>query len=134
MTLKTLKKRLTGLILAGSIPLTAVIGGLPPPASAETPALSAAPLPAQAQNCRLHDTLAATLSNRFKESRTAYGIIGQKAVMEIYASAAGTWTVVVTTTNGIACIIAAGHSFERLPEPLAGNPARYDGGETPFRK
>lgn len=41
-----------------------------------------------------------------------YGAAGAFAIMEIYASATGTWTVIVTDVTGMSCIVAAGEGWE----------------------
>ena len=48
------------------------------------------------------------------------GVVNAKAVMEIFMSPQGTWTVVVTDTKGLACIIATGQDWQEVPIEMAG--------------
>ena len=50
-----------------------------------------------------------------RESGKAIGIAGQVNLVEVFASKAGTWTILFTTPQGKTCIIAAGSSWEDLP-------------------
>ena len=55
------------------------------------------------------------LNDKYQESGKALGIAGQVNLVEVFASKAGTWTILVTTPEGKSCIIAAGSSWEDLP-------------------
>lgn len=55
------------------------------------------------------------LNDKYQESGKALGIAGQVNLVEVFASKAGTWTILVTTPEGKTCIIAAGNSWEDLP-------------------
>jgi hypothetical protein len=70
--------------------------------------------------CGTHDVMAEALSTKFKEVRRVTGVLNAKAVMEIFMSPQGTWTVLVTNTNGIACIVAAGQDWQEDPVKPAG--------------
>ena len=40
-------------------------------------------------------------------------------MVEVYASSeTGTWTIVVSNTAGLSCVVAAGEAFENLAEDL----------------
>ena len=77
-------------------------------------------LPRQLFSCGSHDTLAKSLNTKFKEARRAMGVVGAKAVMEIFMSPKGTWTVWVTDTTGIACVIATGQDWQEVPIAVTG--------------
>ena len=52
--------------------------------------------------------------------------VTNNAVVEVFASdETGTWTITVTTPNGMTCLVASGQSFEALAEalPAKGNDA-----------
>lgn len=72
--------------------------------------------------CGKRDDFIKALKDKYQESGKALGIAGQVNLVEIFASKAGTWTILVTTPQGKTCIIAAGSSWEELP-PSKGNPA-----------
>ena len=62
----------------------------------------------------------AKLTDHFGESRRAVGLVGDTAVMELYASdATGTWTVLATLPDGRSCLIASGADFQMVNEPEA---------------
>ncbi|GLS30343.1 hypothetical protein SAMN04488498_103345 [Mesorhizobium albiziae] len=64
------------------------------------------------QNCGPHADLIAHLHEKYQELQVGYGTVGTIAMMEVYASAAGTWTIIVTDVAGKSCIVAAGEGWE----------------------
>jgi hypothetical protein len=45
------------------------------------------------------------------------GLSQQHGLLEVYASdTTGTWTIIVTNPNGLACMVASGQAFETLAE------------------
>lgn len=69
--------------------------------------------PARAQIvCGSHSDLVAGLAQAFQEKQVGYGVAGQTAVIEIYVSASGTWTMLVTDVRDRSCILAAGDGWE----------------------
>lgn len=79
------------------------------------------PATATAAKCGDRATLIETLKTRYKEVPVAMGI-SQKSTeaFEVFASETGSWTVVMTRSNGLACVMAVGHSWQDLPKQLAG--------------
>lgn len=76
--------------------------------------LMAAPAFAQ-QNCAPRDHVILRLTTLYGEVRRGVGLGGGESIVEIYASeATGTWTIVVTNTQGISCLVAAGQSWETV--------------------
>lgn len=74
---------------------------------------------AQGQNCSNRDQVVERLSEKYGESRQSIGMAPKGRVVEIYASLeTGTWTITVTSPNGITCLVASGQSFENLEEPV----------------
>ena len=73
-----------------------------------------------ATQCAGHDAVAKTLNTKFKEARRVMGVVNAKAVMEIFMSPQGTWTVLVTDTTGTSCIIATGEEWQEVPIALVG--------------
>ena len=70
--------------------------------------------------CGEHHKVVAFLQSKYKEHHVGLGLVSNRGVMELFVSAkTRTWTVLLTNTQGIACIVAAGESYERSkPEPL----------------
>ena len=73
-----------------------------------------------APQCGNHDKIVNVLGNKFKETRRVMGVVNSKAVMEIFMSAQGTWTMVITDTSGISCITASGEEWQDVPVAVAG--------------
>src|SRR5690606_41629380 len=56
----------------------------------------------------------------FNERQKAVGLLGEQAVMEVFASEQGTWTILTTDTNGTSCIVAAGDGWDATLAELVG--------------
>jgi hypothetical protein len=72
---------------------------------------------AQAQTiaCGKHDAIVAALKSHYQEDRHAIGLASTAGVVELFVSAAGTWTMIVTTPGGQTCIAAAGRAWQSTP-------------------
>ena len=70
--------------------------------------------------CGNHKKIVDFLGSKFKESRRVMGVVNSTAVMEIFMSRQGTWTIVITDTNGKSCITAAGEEWQDVPIAVAG--------------
>lgn len=80
----------------------------------------------QGRNCAPRDSVVDRLAQGYGESRKSMGLGANNAVVEVFASdETGTWTITVTTPNGLTCLVASGQSFEALAEalPAKGNDA-----------
>ena len=73
-----------------------------------------------APQCSSHDKVVDALGNKFKETRRVMGVVNSKAVMEIFMSPQGTWTMVITDTSGLSCITASGEEWQDVPVAVAG--------------
>ena len=58
------------------------------------------------------------LNAKYQESQRALGLINDKAMMEVYISAKGTWTMVVTNDQDMSCVLAAGEAWDEKPVKL----------------
>ena len=70
--------------------------------------------------CASRDAVAKSLTTKFNEARRVMGVVNAKAVMEIFMSPQGTWTVLVTDTTGTACVIATGQDWQEVPIEMLG--------------
>ena len=71
----------------------------------------------QAPKCGPHAAMKEGLLKRYKESRRGLGLISPTAVMEMYFSEAGTWTVLITDISGNSCVASSGtYWIEYKPE------------------
>jgi hypothetical protein len=85
--------------------------------------LTALPALAQAQGreqCGPRDQVVKVLNAKYQENQRALGLINEKAMMELYISPRGTWTMVVTNDAGISCVLAAGEAWDELPVKTLG--------------
>ena len=56
-----------------------------------------------------------TLAKKYEEVPSAFGIVGQKNLVELFVSKSGSWTMLMTQSSGATCIMAAGQSWEQFP-------------------
>jgi hypothetical protein len=86
-------------------------------------ALTSAPA-AATSTCAVRSTIVGQLADRYSETRRGIGMTGNNAVVEVFASDAGTWTVTVTLPSGMTCLVASGSNWEDLAEklPVRGDP------------
>ncbi len=84
-------------------------------------------LPAAAQTpCGERGFIVKKLADDYSERAVARGLANTGAVFELFASPAGTWTLVVTTPAGLTCMVAAGARWQTLPGPHpTGLPVRF---------
>lgn len=77
--------------------------------------------PAHAEaNCDVRKSLIAKLSNGYAEQPVAIGLASTGNVVELLISTEGTWTILVTRPNGIACVAAVGRDWQPVKRELAG--------------
>ena len=79
-----------------------------------------------ARNCGKREQVVERLANGYGETRQSIGLGANNAVIEVFASDdTGTWTITVTSANGVTCLVASGQSFEEVAEalPAKGNDA-----------
>ena len=79
--------------------------------------LPAAALEAQ---CAPHEEVVKVLNAKFQESQRAIGLINEQAMMEVFISKQGTWTMVVTNESGMSCVMAAGEAWDEKPTQVLG--------------
>lgn len=67
---------------------------------------------AQAPACGSHDVVVQSLADKFREKPQSVGVINDDTVLEVFVSDAGTWTILVTDTDGQSCIMSAGEGWD----------------------
>ncbi len=73
----------------------------------------------QNRNCAPRGAVVDRLANTYGESRQSIGLGEQGTMIETFASSdTGTWTITVTTPNGLTCLVASGQSWEEFAEAL----------------
>lgn len=80
-----------------------------------------APEQRQQQQVMMHQSfcgdrteIVASLSKDFQESRLATGLMNQDAVVEVFASGNGSWTILATRTDGLSCILSSGEGWDSM--------------------
>lgn len=79
-----------------------------------------------ARNCGPREIVVDRLSAGYGETRQSMGLGANNSVIEVFASdESGTWTITVTSPNGVTCLVASGQAYEPLVEalPAKGNDA-----------
>jgi hypothetical protein len=79
--------------------------------------LAAAAEPVSAQSvCANRDVIVTKLQQDFSEAPSALGMSDNGAVIEVLASKDGTtWTILMTTPDGVSCVVATGEAWEPFP-------------------
>jgi hypothetical protein len=76
-------------------------------------------LPATAEqqvlSCAQRDDMVKVLAKKYREEPRAVGLAGQSAMIEIFTSKAGTWTILLTRPDRVSCIVSAGDNWEENP-------------------
>lgn len=67
---------------------------------------------AEMNTCGTRNDIVKQLSDQFKEQPQAVGMVDKSAVLEIFVSDAGTWTILATGTDGNSCILSAGEGWQ----------------------
>jgi hypothetical protein len=96
-------------------------------ASALIVGIAAAPAETRAQiACGERESVVAKLGENFGEVRRGGGVAGASAVFELWASdKTGSWTILMTDTDGMSCVVATGEGWQDEPGALSpeGEPA-----------
>tara|TARA_R110000737_G_scaffold302815_1_gene309969 strand:+ start:828 stop:1190 length:363 start_codon:yes stop_codon:yes gene_type:complete len=72
-----------------------------------------------AQTCAPREVVVKRLASGYGETRQSIGLGTNNSMVEIFASdESGSWTITVTSPQGITCLIASGQAFETLAEAL----------------
>jgi hypothetical protein len=81
---------------------------------------------AAAPQCAQRDQVMDLLAKKYGETRQGMGVADNNSVMEVFASeVTGSWTITVSSPDGIMCLVASGQGFQEMAEelPAKGEPA-----------
>ncbi|HET7410999.1 MAG TPA: hypothetical protein VFJ13_12445 [Paracoccaceae bacterium] len=76
--------------------------------------------------CGSREEMTDRLKQSFGEAQTGLGLISAAQVLEVWSSdETGTWTILMTDTDGQSCLVAAGESWKTVPVEaiIKGEPA-----------
>ena len=77
---------------------------------------------AQSQ-CNDRDSVIALLSSKYKEQPVALGVTNTGGLVEVLSTDQGdTWTIIVTTPQGLSCLVAAGEGWHAIEQTVALEP------------
>lgn len=62
--------------------------------------------------CADRNEMVKSLAEQFKENPAAVGLINPSAVIEVFVSQDGSWTILATGTDGKSCVLSAGVGWE----------------------
>ncbi len=81
-------------------------------------ALIASTAMAQAQpQCNERDNVLALLAKKYKETPIAAGVTNTGGLVEVLTDIkSGTWTIIVTTPQGMSCLVAAGEGWWNMEQ------------------
>lgn len=80
-------------------------------------ALTSAPAQAQSGACAPRDMVVQRLADAYGETRQSMGLGANNMVVEVFASEmSGSWTITVTGSDGISCLMASGQAYEATTE------------------
>ena len=62
--------------------------------------------------CAERTEMVKSLAEQFEENPAAVGVINPSAVIEVFVSQDGSWTILATGTDGKSCVLSAGVGWE----------------------
>lgn len=69
--------------------------------------------------CGSRSAIIQVLEKKYLEGRVAVGLSQTNTqAYEVFVSEKGSWTLMMTNTNGATCIMAAGHSWQKVDEAV----------------
>jgi hypothetical protein len=78
--------------------------------------------------CMKHSDFVAEIAREFQERLVGFGILSDKRVIGVFASSRGaTFTVALTTPEGLTCPIGAGNNWRHVSPPLPDMKIFYPG-------
>ena len=63
-------------------------------------------------SCGPRADIVAKLAQEFHEDQQAVGFVNENAVLEVFVSGNGSWTIIATGSDGKSCLISAGQNWE----------------------
>lgn len=73
------------------------------------------PVSAHQLPCGKRDDMVKSLFSQYREQPRGMGYANQSAIIEVFTSKSGTWTILLTRPDGASCIVGAGEAWEDIP-------------------
>ena len=99
--------------------------------AAATASAQAPPAEAQTMFCAQRDNLVELLKAQYEEKQRGFGLADQRTVVELYVGPNGSWTLMLTKSTGVSCVLGSGDDWQDTNPPVPeigaeANPARLD--------
>ncbi len=70
--------------------------------------------------CNKRDNVLSLLANKYQEAPVAVGVTNTGGLVEVLSTGDGnTWTIIVTTPQGMSCLVAAGEGWRAVDHVAA---------------
>jgi hypothetical protein len=63
-------------------------------------------------SCGKRTEIVDALGKQFNERPVAQGLVNSNAIIEVFVSDGGSWTIIATGTDGRSCVVSAGEGWE----------------------
>jgi hypothetical protein len=70
------------------------------------------------QACAPRDTIVSQIDQLYQEKQEAIGLATSGMLVEVFVSPEGTWTILLSSPQGMSCIAAVGEGWERKPQAV----------------
>jgi hypothetical protein len=77
------------------------------------------PASANPAACAPRADIVQKLDETYKEARQAIALTKQGGLLEIFVSAKGSWSILVSSPNGKTCLVAAGENWQQQEQLVA---------------
>lgn len=77
----------------------------------------------QGPQCAPREAILKSLSKNYQEAPVSMGVTSNGGLLEVLASASGSWTIIVTHPGGPTCMVASGQGWRKSPVQVKQDPA-----------
>jgi hypothetical protein len=74
------------------------------------------------QVCDARKAILSEMKGSYSENPSAIGLASNGTVVEVLSSKDGTWTIIMTSPNGMSCLLAAGKFWQKVAAKAEGLP------------
>lgn len=71
--------------------------------------------------CGEYSKIAAALLQHYKEVPVSMGLANNGSIVQVFSSKEGSWTIIGTTPQGVACLLTHGEAWQALDKPSPTN-------------
>lgn len=94
-----------------------------PLALAASIAILSSPALAANKQCNNRDKVLGMLATKYKEVPVALGVTNNGGLIEVLSAGDGTtWTIIITTPQGMSCLVAAGEGWRKVERLVSTDP------------